>query len=93
MNDLDLPGLEASPVGMVPPPAAVATSGRARVKPIDRSQITWRPIDVQALIEQDHPARAIWALSGRLALEGFYAPIQAVEGVAGRMPWGSAAVD
>ena len=26
-------------------------------------------------------------MSGRLALEGFYAPIQAVEGVAGRMPW------
>jgi transposase len=44
-------------------------------------------LDVERLIEPDHPARAIWELVGRLKLEGFYAPIEAVEGTAGRTPW------
>jgi transposase len=44
-------------------------------------------LDVQRLIEQDHPARAIWELVGRVKLDGFYAPIEAVEGAAGRTPW------
>jgi transposase len=44
-------------------------------------------LDVERLIELDHPARAIWELSGRLKLDGFYAPIEAVEGNAGRTPW------
>jgi transposase len=60
---------------------------RPRVKPVDRSQLTWRVVDLEHLIEEDHPARAIWALAGELNLAGFYAPIAAVEGVAGRTPW------
>src|SRR2546426_1776920 len=44
-------------------------------------------LDVERLIEEDHPARAIWALTGQLKLEGFYAPIEAVEGTPGRTPW------
>jgi transposase len=44
-------------------------------------------MDVERLIEPEHPARAIWELVGRLKLEGFYAPIEAVEGTAGRTPW------
>jgi transposase len=44
-------------------------------------------LDVERLIEPDHPARAIWELVGQVKLEGFYAPIEAVEGTAGRTPW------
>jgi transposase len=44
-------------------------------------------VDVECLIEEDHPARAIWAFVGKLDLGPFYAPIEAVEGVAGREPW------
>jgi transposase len=44
-------------------------------------------LDVERLIEPEHPARAIWELVGRVKLDGFYAPIEAVEGVAGRTPW------
>jgi transposase len=44
-------------------------------------------LDVERLIEPEHPARAIWELVGRLKLDGFYAPIEAVEGTAGRTPW------
>jgi transposase len=54
---------------------------------VDRSQLTWQMLDVERLIEPDHPARAIWDLVGRLKLAGFYAPIEAVEGSAGRTPW------
>jgi transposase len=82
----DLPGLEVS--GKVSPRAALpAAAARPRVKPVDRSQLTWQMLDVERLIESDHPARAIWELVGRVKLEGFYAPIEAVEGTAGRTPW------
>ncbi len=81
-----LPGFESSAVESVARPG-VAGPGRPRVKPVDRSQLTWQMLDVERLIEEDHPARAIWALVGRLNLEGFYGPIEAVEGSAGRTPW------
>src|SRR6266853_3935010 len=44
-------------------------------------------LDVERLIEEDHPARAVWGLVGKLDLDRFYGPIEAVEGVAGRTPW------
>jgi transposase len=47
----------------------------------------WRSVDVEQLIEEEHAARAIWALTDQLDLQGFYAPIEAIEGVAGRTPW------
>ena len=81
----NLPGLETEP-SLLPPPTA-SQPAAARVKPVDRSQVVWRAVDVEELIEQDHPARAIWALSGQLDLKSFYAPIEAVQGVAGRTPW------
>jgi transposase len=43
-----------------------------------------RAIEVERLIEEDHPARAIWELVGRLDLSRYYAEIGAVEGRAGR---------
>ena len=81
-----LPGLES--VSLAPRvPAASALPARPRLKPVDRSQLTWQMLDVERLIEAEHPARAIWELVGRLDLKGFYAPIEAVEGSAGRTPW------
>jgi transposase len=41
-------------------------------------------VDVERLIEEDHPARAIWELVGKLDLSGYSAEIRAVEGMAGR---------
>jgi transposase len=43
-----------------------------------------RAVDVEWLIEEDHPARSIWELVGRLDLSRYYADIAAVEGRAGR---------
>jgi transposase len=47
----------------------------------------FRSVDVEKLVEGDHPVRAIWELVGHLDLEPFYAQIEAVEGVAGRPVW------
>jgi transposase len=58
-----------------------------RRKEINRQQLLLRPVEVEKLIEKDHPVRAIWELVGRLNLEPFYAEIEAVEGVAGRPVW------
>jgi transposase len=61
--------------------------GRARCRVINRDQLFFRSVDVEKLVEADHPVRAIWELVGQLDLEPFYAQIEAVEGVAGRPGW------
>ena len=80
-----LPGLETCAGAAAP--TASAPPFRPRVKAVDRTQLSWQMLDVERLIEQDHPARAVWELVGRVKLDGFYAPIEAVEGIAGRAPW------
>ena len=60
---------------------------RVRRKEINRQQLLLRPVEVEKLVEEDHPVRAIWELVGQLNLEPFYAEIQSVEGVAGRPVW------
>jgi transposase len=41
-------------------------------------------VDVETLIEEDHPARAIWSVVEKLDLSAFRSQTRAVEGVAGR---------
>jgi len=55
-----------------------------RLKPIDRSQSFWGAIDIEKLIEEDHPARGIWAMVNRLDLRRLEETIKAVEGRAGQ---------
>src|SRR3984893_12272775 len=55
-----------------------------RFQAIDRTQIFLRTTDVESLIAQDHPARAIWILLGRLDLRRFYEGQRAIEGNVGR---------
>jgi transposase len=59
-----------------PPPPRLAS--------INRSQLVLHTIDVEHLIDQDHGARSIWELVGRLNLSLYHAEIAAVEGRAGR---------
>jgi transposase len=58
-----------------------------RSKPINRQQMLLRPVEVEKLVEEGHPVRAIWELVGRMNLQPFYAEIESVEGVAGRPVW------
>jgi transposase len=51
---------------------------------IDRRQILLRTVDVERLIDEDHSARSIWELVGRLDLSLYHAQIESVEGYAGR---------
>lgn len=51
---------------------------------IDRRQLVLRTVDVERLIDEDHSARSIWELIGRLDLSLYHAQIEAVEGRAGR---------
>ena len=46
--------------------------------------ISLRTVDVELLIDEDHSARSIWELVGRLDLSLYYAQIASVEGRAGR---------
>ena len=57
---------------------------KPRFQQIDREQLFWRMVDVERLIAEDHPARAIWEFVGKLDLSGYTVQIRAVEGMAGR---------
>jgi transposase len=59
---------------------------RARVQYVDRNQMVMQWIDVEELVESDHPVRAIWELTEKLDLSKFYRAIKAVEASAGRTP-------
>jgi transposase len=64
-----------------------AVAARApRFRRVDRRQLQFDVLDVERLVDEDHPVRAIWEMTGRLDLRGFYGPIAAVEGRAGRTP-------
>jgi transposase len=64
-------------------------SVEAKVKhiPVDRSQIRWAAFDLEALIEEHHPARTIWAVSEKLDLKRFEDGVKTREGTAGRPCW------
>lgn len=67
-----------------PAPAAPEAPSEPRLQAVNRQQMAWRAVDVEQLIAEDHPARAIWELVGKLDLSAFYKGIGAVEGEAGR---------
>src|ERR1700679_2730522 len=71
--------------------ARPAGGGEAAIKfrPIDRAQTMLAQIHIEELIGQDHKARAIWELAGRMDLSGFTESLKTREGNAGRSAWNS----
>src|SRR5712671_6532922 len=61
-----------------------ATSKQPLIRPINRQQMSWRAVDVERLIGEDHRARAIWTLVGRLDLQQFYDDIESSAEQGGR---------
>jgi transposase len=57
---------------------------RVRLVCADRRQLCWTMLDVERLVDEDHPVRAIWELVGRLNLAAFASTIGSLEGGAGR---------
>ncbi len=51
---------------------------------VNRQQMSWRAVDVERLIGEDHAARAIWTLVGRLDLSPFYRAVESSEEEGGR---------
>ncbi len=62
-------------------------AGKPRYEIIDREQLCWRRVDVERLIGEEHPARAIWEFVGKLDLSRYSEEARAVEGQAGRPGW------
>lgn len=60
------------------------SSKQLLIRHVNRQQLSWRVIDVERLIGEDHAARAIWALVGRLDLSGFYRTIESCVEEGGR---------
>ena len=60
-----------------------ARATQARLKVVDRAQQQLRTVDVERLIPEDHPARAIWEFVGRLDLSGYTDQVRSVAGGAG----------
>ncbi len=78
-----LPEIGESESSQTPPTTPKTRRGEARLyKPV-RNQVEMILRDLDSLLPQDHPARAIWALVDRLDLSAFYAPIKAVQGEPG----------
>jgi transposase len=77
-------GLEAFRAAGKTGPTALKLKPAKRLKRIDRSQSFWGAIDIEKMIEEDHPARGIWAMVNRLDLSRLEEKIKAVEGCAGQ---------
>src|SRR5260370_42272895 len=52
------------------------TNKQPLIRYVNRQQMSWRAVDVERLISEDHPVRAIWTLVGRLELSPFYRAIE-----------------
>ena len=61
-----------------------ASSKQPLIRQVNRQQMSWRAVDVERLIEEDHLARSIWALVGRLNLSAFYQAIESSAEAGGR---------
>jgi transposase len=57
-----------------------------RVARPNRQQVEWAPRDLEALLPDGHPARAIWAMLEELDLERFYSSVRASLDGPGRPP-------
>jgi len=60
------------------------TSHKPLIRYVNRLQMSWRALDVERLIGEDHAARAIWTLVGRLDLSSFYRAVESSEEEGGR---------
>lgn len=75
MSQTLLPNL---PEPVEPPARPPTTRAVARVRRAVRNQVEWVARDLESLLPEQHPARAVWGLLESMDLEAFYADIKAV---------------
>jgi len=61
----------------------VRAQGRARLREPVRDAVSLRAYDLDSLIDEDHPARVIWAYAVKVDMSGFEAGVRSREGTAG----------
>lgn len=77
-NLLELPpAKEAAPLPVANDPK------RVRLRRAERAQQIWGPINLDAQLPEDHPARAMYAVIERLDLSALYAQVESLVGEAG----------
>ena len=76
--------IEVSVPAVVVSSDAETTPRKPRFKPINRAQMMMRTINIERLVERDHPVRAIWDMMGQVDLSEFDQNIRAVEGHPGQ---------
>jgi transposase len=77
--------LDRQPTSAQPDAGAEKRHGaKPRFKAINRRQLFFHTVDIEALIGEDHAARAIWSVVEKLDLSGFSEKARSVEGSAGR---------
>ena len=87
----DTPPPEALVLFPLPPARATAPAPRvladpkrgARLREAERAQLAWGPVNLDATLPADHPARAVWAVVDQLDLSALYAQIEARDAQAG----------
>lgn len=62
------------------------SKGNKRVLGPDRTQLRLMPLELDRMVREDDPVRAVWAFVEGLGLSAFYEPIRAFEGEPGRSP-------
>jgi transposase len=67
--------------------STAGSAAKPRYEAINRAQLCWRRVDVERLIGEEHPARAVWEFVGKLDLRRYEEEARAVEGKAGRPGW------
>lgn len=80
-----------------PDPDSVPTPSRRKARPapnaplrfrhIERNQPTWMLVDLERMLDESHPARAIWEFVGGLDLSRFEGKVRVKVGGAGRDSW------
>lgn len=64
-----------------------AASPAPLIKAVNRAQMCFRTVDVERLVDADHPARLLWEIIGKLDLSRYYAGVKSNEEAGGRPPW------
>jgi transposase len=83
-TELLFEGLEAFGAEQLGAATGAEEPAAKRFRAINRNQLTMRCIDVEKLVDEDHPVRAIWAMVNRLDMSRLGADVKAVEGGKGR---------
>lgn len=84
----DTPGSDASaPASVGSTTAGAPPVARRRFRHIARDQPMFVLVDVERMLDESHPARAIWDFVGGLDLSRFEEKVKVYEGCSGREAW------